>query len=127
MKIVKYLIALIVLLFFFRGLFFEKETGFVIANETENIIDDFTVTIGSELVFNDTISQGTLPCCWFNKKLSFGFHEIVVASEKTGIYRKFKFFNFKNTHIFIEIWDSSVENEYEVEKRIYYFFFPMYA
>jgi hypothetical protein len=125
----KYLVigfALILIGFLIRGLFFEKEVSFVIANETEYKVPDLVIKIDNETVFNDSIFLSSIPCCWTSKTIGYGLHNICIESRSDELYKEFKIFSFKNTHIYIGVWDNG-EGELWIEKRVHYFISAIYS
>jgi hypothetical protein len=125
----KYLVvltALIVLGMLIRGIFFEKIFSIAIANETDLKISDLTIKIDNQLIFSDSIFQNSIPCCWTKQELKFGFHKIEVESKSTNLKRKFSVFSFKNSQIYVGIYEAETNN-FSIVKRVYYFFRPTYA
>ena len=111
--------------FLIRGLFFDKEISFAIAQESNKFIPDLTVKIDNEIVFNDTILLGPIPCCSAQKKIDFGIHKITIESASQNLKKEFEIAGFKDTHIFLAVWEKE-NGELWIEKAVYYFTKPMY-
>ena len=123
--VIKVIIVLTLISFLIRGLFFEKKVSFAIAQESNKLIPDLTVKIDNEIIFNDTIVRGPIPCCFTQKRIDFGIHKIIVDSKSQNLRKEFRIFGFKNSHIFIAVWEHENE-ELWIEKEVYYFLTPMY-
>ena len=123
--VIKVIIALTLISFLIRGLFFEKKVSFAIAQESDKFIPDLTVKIDNEIVFNDTILLGPIPCCSAQKKIDFGIHKITIESASQNLKKEFEIAGFKDTHIFLAVWEKE-NGELWIEKAVYYFTKPMY-
>jgi len=122
----KVVIVSALLMLLIRGLFFEKEVSFAIAQESNEFIPDLIVKVDNQVVFNDTIYRFCIPCCSAKKTIDFGIHEITIESESKNLKKEFKIIGFRNTHIFIAVWETE-KGELWIEKEVFYFLQPMYS
>jgi hypothetical protein len=125
LRIIYIIIFVFVTIFITRSLVFEKKFTLAIANETHINVPDLVIRIDNEEIFRDSIFISSIPCCWTNKVLSFGIHEILVESKSKNLHKLFSVFCFKDSHIYVGIRNSTFGKLW-VDKRIYYFFSPLY-
>ena len=111
--------------FLIRGILFKKDFSIAIANESENRIPDLIIKIDGIIAFNDSIYASSIPCCWINQSLKFGVHTFTIESKLKAIFKEFSILSFKDTHIYIGVWENENRNLW-IQKRIYYFFKPTY-
>ncbi len=125
LKILFIIIILIIGEVLIRGIMFKKEFSFAIANETEIRIPDFTIKIDGIIAFNDSIYISSVPCCWINRSLKFGLHTVSIESKSNNLIKNFSVLGFKNTNIYIGIWDNK-KGGFQIQKKIFYFLKPRY-
>ena len=126
LKIILLCLLLLCLSFLVRGLFFQKELSFAIANETELPISDFVVKIDNNTIFNDSIFESSVPCCWADSILGFGFHKVTAESRMYNIKRTFTVFCFKNVHVYIGVWMKE-NGILWIDRKIHYFLPAFYT
>lgn len=127
-KLIKTLLLVIILIisvFLIRSILFRKDFSVAIANESDLRIQDLTVKIDDVIAFNDSIYSSSIPCCWINQSLKFGVHNFVIESKSKVLFKEFSVLSFKDTYIYIGVWENENKNLW-IKKRIYYFFKPTY-
>ena len=127
-KLIKTFLLVIILLisvFLTRSILFRKDFSVAIANESDLRIQDLMIKIDGVIAFNDSIYSSSIPCCWINQSLRFGVHNFSIESKSKAIFREFSVLSFKDTYIYIGVWENENNNLW-IKKKIYYFFKPTY-